>query len=213
MTYTDYLMIGLFVCGAAMIVATIILLLRKGATLPKTIVAAVFSVLLLGLSAFGLPFLTAYGDWLEVVKPLLTQEATPELYAATMEKVARGGIDPAVSHVAVQTMISRPVPGMDKLAADALEQQPNAPGSGELARMKQTLDLRDQEVRRIADKITERVEAGDADAVGRIEALDTPTRIEVARELERRSAVQRNLDQPRKDLLERNTRLPSFTKP
>ena len=207
MIYTDYLTIGLFVCGAALITVSAILLLRKDSSFAKTTLSIVFSVLLLGLSVFGMPFLTAYGDWLKIIKPLLTQDASPQLYASTLGEVAKGDLDPAVSAVAVQTMMARPIPDMDKLVDETIAKNPDAPGSLEIKAMKQQLDIRKRQVDDIAGGIAERTSQGDVSAAGSIEQLDEATRIEVARELARRRQVMQQVDRPTRELIERRTRL------
>jgi hypothetical protein len=92
---------------------------RSGAA--TSVLAFVFGLAFCGTGVFGVPFLSAYGEFLKASEILRKVIEAPSAasYGDALKAVAEGTVGPDQQKVILAYMVERPVAGMDALLADA----------------------------------------------------------------------------------------------
>jgi hypothetical protein len=107
--------------GVVIVLVQLWLSLGGRSQVRSSVLAFVFGLAFCGTGIFGLPFLSAYGQFLktaEIFKQVI-EAPSPESYGKALKAVAEDRIAPLQQKAILAYMVDRPVSGMDVLLADA----------------------------------------------------------------------------------------------
>lgn len=176
-----YVMMGV---GLIVILTGVYKLVKPDPKFWQIITPFVFGIVLLGVSAFGLPFMTAYGEFLSKILPLIKAPGS-ETYAAAIDAIGSGKLSPNNAGAAKAIMLENPVQDLEPLVERQVVAAQDADGKDLLKSMLTDLRAKKQMAGQIADNVTQ----GTTVNTQKLGALDASTQRLVAQEIARRPQV------------------------
>jgi hypothetical protein len=181
---TAIALLALIAVGLIVILAGVYKLIKPDPKFWQIITPFVFGLLMLGLSAFGLRFMTAYGEFLSKVLPLINAP-TSETYATAIDAISSGKLSADNAGTAQAIMLENPVPDLESLIERRVVAAQDPHGKDQLKEM--LTDLRAKKT--LAAQIADSVVQGDKVNTGKLGSLDGSMQGLVAQEIARRPQV------------------------
>jgi hypothetical protein len=189
MDATTIAMGGMIGVGLIFSVAGVFMLFRPTVKMWQVLVPFIFGMLMLGLSAFGLPFMTSYGEFLSKVLPLIKDPGTGT-YSNAIDAIGSGKLSADNASTAKAIMLENPSSDLESLVERHMMAARDPDGKAVLREMLADLRAKKQMAGQIADVAVQENKVNGE----RLGSFDASTQRLVAQEIERRPHVLEKLN-------------------